>query len=318
MTGLDCVDAASVTGADIADLTRLTQKIEASTGLVDMTAVRLTKLFESHLTRRGCVLYESGSPVGWVAVRVDGCTGVLTSEQSVFASESATLRSAVANALVEKAVGLAAEVGASSVIAGTSVKLRFEAPRADSVISEALTSHGARVVNHWKRIRADIDEALRRLPGTPPNVEVRRVETEEDFAVHHRIRNVGYGQVPGDRMLTLGQWRDQLNDEPGCAPDSWMLAYLDGEPVGMYVSSLSRAELGAVYLSHSATLPGARNAGCQTALNRSALTWGLAQGLTWSRSRRVQRRGPAVGEVDNNGFSAVDYLDVWEMIRRRS
>ena len=33
MIGLDCVDAVSVTSADIRDLTRLTQEVEVSTGL---------------------------------------------------------------------------------------------------------------------------------------------------------------------------------------------------------------------------------------------------------------------------------------------
>jgi hypothetical protein len=310
MIRLDCVDAVSVTSADVRDLTRLTQEVEVSTGLVDMTFVRLAKLFEPQPSRRGCVLYESGSPVGWVAVRVDGCTGVLTAEQSVFASESAALRSAVAGELVETAGRMAVEIGATSGVAGTpeTLRLRFEVPRADAVMREALASRGARVVHHWKRLRADINEVLRGFPEQAANVEVRRVETEDDFAAHHRIRNIGYGQLPEDRILTLEEWHAQLCDEPGSAPESWLLAYLNGEPVGMLAASLSRAELGAWYGAHSATLPEARGAHINHALNRTALNWGLAQGLTWIRSRSMgwQKRD----------YSLIDYLDIWETLPR--
>lgn len=306
MTGLHCLDAISVTGAEIRDLTRLTQEAEASTGLVDMTVVRLEKLFESQPRRRGCVIHESGSPVGWVAVRVDGCTGFLIAEQSVFASKSVNSRLAVARELVERAVGMADKVAAMSPVSGNGARLRFEVPRGDTVMREALGSYGAKVVHSWKRFGADISEALRALPERPSQVEVRRVETEDDFAAHHHVRNIGYGQLPEDRTLTLEEWRAQLRDEPGSAPESWLVARLNGKPVGMLAGSLSRAELGAFYVAHAATLPEAQGLHVNDTLNWTALNWALAQGLT-----RVRSRTPG---WHKRGYSLIDYLDVWELL----
>lgn len=316
MSTRDYVDAADISSAGIRLLALLTQEAEASIGLVDMTIVRLEKLFEIQPNRRGCVLREAGVAVGWVAVRVDGCTGVLTADQSVLASPSETSRAGIADELVETAGRMAMEIAAVAGTAGPgeSVRLRFEVPRGDAVMREALSRRGARVVHHWQRLRADINDALRRFPEQPPNVEVKRVDTEEDFAAHHRIRNVGYSQLSGDRVLTREEWRDQLLDEPGNAPDSWLLAYLDGRPAGMLAASLSRAELGAVYISHAATLPEARGSRCNIALNRAALKWGLAQGLKWSRYRAEAEISPPVGEVDPRGYLAVDTLDIWELV----
>lgn len=318
MTSLECVDATDVTGADIRTLTRLTQEAEASTGLVDMTVVRLSKLFESDPGRRGCVVHQSGVPVGWVAVRVDGCTGVLTADLSVFSSGSSALRTAAANGLVSRAGRMAVEIvaGWRAAAVADRVRLRFEVPHEDVVVGDALISSGARIAHRLTRLRADISDVLRRFPEQPANVEVRRVETEDDFAAHHRIRNVCYGQLPDDRLLTVEEWRDQLLDEPGSAPDCWLIALLDGVPVGMLAASLSRAELGAVYIAHAATLPEARGSRCNIALNRAALNWGLARGLTRSGYRAEEELSPPVGEVDPRGYLVVDYLDVWETWQR--
>ncbi|MCB0930525.1 MAG: hypothetical protein KDB71_01325 [Mycobacterium sp.] len=307
-----------MTGAEFADiptLARLTREAEAATGLVDMTTVRLAKLFEPQPTRRAHVVPGPDSrPAGWVAVRVDGCTGVLTADQCVFDGTSTASRTQVADELVELAGRMAAEIATASG-SGEPVRLRFEVPRLDTVVRRALHARGARVVDTLARVRADINEVLRNSPAQPANVEVRRVETEDDFAAHHRIRNVGYAQLPDDRPLTVGQWRDQLLDEPGSAPDSWLLALVNGVPAGMLAASLSRAELGAVYIAHAATLPEARGSRCNYALNRVALTWGLAKGLTWSRSRcrADETLGVGVGEVNSRGYLVVDYLDIWEV-----
>lgn len=210
-----------MTGAEFADiptLARLTREAEAATGLVDMTTVRLAKLFEPQPTRRAHVVPGPDSrPAGWVAVRVDGCTGVLTADQCVFDGTSTASRTQVADELVELAGRMAAEIATASG-SGEPVRLRFEVPRLDTVVRRALHARGARVVDTLARVRADINEVLRNSPAQPANVEVRRVETEDDFAAHHRIRNVGYAQLPDDRPLTVGQWRDQLLDEPGSAP----------------------------------------------------------------------------------------------------
>lgn len=309
------VDAARLTRAEIRNLSCLTQHAEASTGLVDMTVVRLEKLFECRPDRRGYVVFESGAPAGWVVVRVDGCTGILTVDQCVLESPERQSRAEIAGGSIDAACRMAKEIATAceSAVSGENVTLRFEVPCADDLTGAALSSRGARIVHRWKRLRAGITDALSRFPEQPANVEVRRVETEEDFAAHHRIRNVGYAQLSDDRMLTLEEWRDQLIDEPGSAPDSWLVAYLDGEPVGMLAASLSRAELGAVYISHGATLPAAQGSQCNQALHRAALKWGLAQGMTWSRSRTVEALGAPVGEVDRKGYQTVDYLDVWEM-----
>lgn len=307
MHDLEYSDAAALSRADIRDLTRLTQHAEAATGLIDMTAVRLARLFERQSRRRACVAYQEGSPVGWVAVRDDWCTGVLTAEQSVFASGSAGLQRAVATQLVERAGRMAMDI---MTVAGTTsppatVQLRFEVPRGDMIVAEALSTRGGRVVHSWKRVRAEIAEVLRRFPERPANVDIRRVQTEDDFAEHHRIRNTCYGELPNDRLLTRDEWRSQLVDEPGSAPEAWLLAYLDGVPAGMLVASLSRAELGAVYISHAATLPEARGAGINHSLNRVALTWALAQKLPVSRYRTEGAHG--------EGYETIDLLDIWEI-----
>lgn len=313
---VDWVDAARITRAEIRNLACLTQQAESATGLVDMTAVRLEKLLECRPDRRRYVVFESGAPAGWVVVRVDGCTGILTVDQCVLESPAGpSSRAEIARGLVDAAGRMAKDIATAygGAVSGETVTVRFEVPCADDLTGAALSARGARIVHRWKRLRAGIIDALGRLPKQPANVEVRRVETEEDFAAHHRIRNVGYAQLPDDRMLTLEEWRDQLIDEPGSAPDSWLVAYLDGEPVGMLAASLSRAELGAVYISHAATVPAAQGSQCNHALHRAALKWGLAQGMTWSRYRTVEALGAPVGEVDRKGYQTVDYLDVWEM-----
>lgn len=311
MTGLE--------SADLKTLTRLTQEAESVIGLIDMTEVRLAKLFEYGPTRRAHVTPGAGGdPAGWVAVRVDGCTGALTADQCVFVGASESSRAQVADALVDHARRMAADIAAKSAAAQTA-PLRFEVPRSDEIVRRALRARGAQVVDTLARLRANITEILRRSQQTPSNVEIRRVETDADFAAHHHIRNIGYGQLPHDRLLTVEQWRDQLLDEPGSAPDSWLLAVVDGEPVGMLAASLSRAELGAVYIAHAATLPQARGSRCNEALNQVALNWGLARGLTLSRSRcrADETLDAAVGEINSRGYEVVDYLDVWQMRAER-
>lgn len=305
--------------AELQTLTRLTQEAESALGLIDMTTVRLAKLFESGPTRRAHVAPgPGGDPAGWVAVRVDGCTGALIADHCVFAGAPESVRTNVADALIDHARRMSTEIVA---VSGTSepVPLRFEVPRSDEGFRRELEARGARVIDTLARLRADIIEVLRLSPEVPANVQIRRVETDRDFAAHHHIRNTGYGQLPHDRLLTLEQWRDQLCDEPGSAPESWLLATVDGEPVGMLAASLSRAELGAVYIAHAATLPQARGSRCNYALNQVALNWGLAQGLTRSRSRcrADEILGAAVGEVNSRGYEVVDYLDVWQMRAER-
>ena len=147
--------------ADIPTLARLTREAEAETGLVDMTTVRLAKLFEPQATRRAHVVPGAGGgAAGWVAVRVDGCTGILTADQCVFKHASEALRAQVADELVELAGRMAAEIATASG-SGEPARLRFEVPRSDTVVRRALQARGARVVDTLARVRADINEVLR-------------------------------------------------------------------------------------------------------------------------------------------------------------
>ena len=164
-----------------------------------MTTVRLAKLFEPQPTRRAHVVPGPDSrPAGWVAVRVDRCTGVLTADQCVFDGTSTASRTQVADELVE---GGRPDGGGDrdGIRIRRTGQAALRGPRLDTVVRRALHARGARVVDTLARVRADINEVLRNSPAQPANVEVRRVETEDDFAAHHRIRNVGYAQLPDDR-----------------------------------------------------------------------------------------------------------------------
>jgi ribosomal protein S18 acetylase RimI-like enzyme len=117
-------------------------------------------------------------------------------------------------------------------------------------------------------------------PPAPPGVTRTTAETESDRRLIHRLDQEAFAEHFGFVPKSYDEWMPWLSDRRDARPDTWWIAWLDGEPVGLCMQDDSRIERDAGHVRILGVLPRARGRGIATWLLRSAFAQAAREGRT--------------------------------------
>ena len=151
----------------------------------------------------------------------------------------------------------------------------------DEVYLDALHSAGFAEVRRFWHMHIEVDSGYAKdPPPAPPGVTRTTAETESDRRLIHRLDQEAFAEHFGFVPKSYDEWMPWLSDRRDARPDTWWIAWLDGEPVGLCMQDDSRIERDAGHVRILGVLPRARGRGIATWLLRSAFAQAAREGRT--------------------------------------
>lgn len=149
----------------------------------------------------------------------------------------------------------------------------------DEVYLDALHSAGFAEVRSFWHMHIELDSFhAQDQPTAPPGVTRTAAETESDRQLIHRLHQEALAEHFGFVPKSYDEWMPWLSDRRDARPDTWWIAWLDGEPVGLCMQDDSRIERDAGHVRILGVLPRARGRGIATWLLRSAFAEAAREG----------------------------------------
>jgi GNAT superfamily N-acetyltransferase len=151
----------------------------------------------------------------------------------------------------------------------------------DEVYLDALHSAGFAEVRRFWHMHIEVDSGYAKdPPPVPPGVTRTTAETESDRQLIHRLDQEAFAEHFGFVPKSYDEWMPWLSDRRDARPDTWWIAWLDGEPVGLCMQDDSRIERDAGHVRILGVLPRARGRGIATWLLHSAFAEVAGEGRT--------------------------------------
>ena len=149
----------------------------------------------------------------------------------------------------------------------------------DEVYLDALHTSGFAEVRRFWHMHIEVDSGYAKdPPPAPPGVTRTTAETESDRRLIHRLDQEAFAEHFGFVPKSYDEWMPWLSDRRDARPDTWWIAWLDGEPVGLCMQDDSRIERDAGHVRILGVLPRARGRGIATWLLRSAFAEAAREG----------------------------------------
>lgn len=149
----------------------------------------------------------------------------------------------------------------------------------DEVYIDVLRSAGfSEIRRFWHmHITLDADDALD-PPPAPAGVTRTVARTDDDRRLIHRLDQEAFAEHFGFVPKSYEEWMPWLRDRRDARPDTWWIAWLDDEPVGLCMRDDSRIERDAAHVRVLGVVPGARGRGIATWLLRSTFAEAAREG----------------------------------------
>ena len=218
------------------------------------------------------ILTDAGEPVGLVIIEQDDDARTFFSDVYAVPSHGAALLAP----LVAMGIGVAERLkgeGEWQVECGAFAQ--------DEVYLDALHTAGFAEVRRFWHMHIEVDSGYAKdPPPAPPGVTRTTAETESDRRLIHRLDQEAFAEHFGFVPKSYDEWMPWLSDRRDARPDTWWIAWLDGEPVGLCMQDDSRIERDAGHVRILGVLPRARGRGIATWLLRSAFAQAAREGRT--------------------------------------
>lgn len=166
---------------------------------------------------------------------------------------------------------------------------------ADTAFRAALAAAGFVEVRRFWKMRIDFTEEV--TEPTPPAGVTRTVaESEADRRVLHSIFESSFAEHFGSVPNRYEDWLGWFLARRDALPQTWWLAWLDGDPVGGIAQDDSRADRGLGYIRTLGVLASVRGRGIGSWLLQAAFADAARRGL----------RGVSLGVDSENASGAAD------------
>lgn len=131
----------------------------------------------------------------------------------------------------------------------------------DDASAHVFEEAGLRMIRTFWTMVWDISAGVR-APVAPAGVTRRRVESEDDLRIVHRVDQQAFsGHFGFLHEDPFDRWLEMASARPHFSVERWWIAELDGEPVGMCLLDDSRREFGQEYVGVLGVLESARGRG---------------------------------------------------------
>ncbi|MBM0235204.1 GNAT family N-acetyltransferase [Micromonospora sp. STR1_7] len=204
-----------------------------------------------------------GTVVGWATV--DNPTGVGREfvEVHVYPGSAAALRAPLLARQLDRVAERAAERGLPAL----TVRCAVFAPERNW--ERDLRAVGFSLAKRYVRMRRTLAD-LPVEPPLPPGVTIRpvRPDDETDLREFHRIHDTAFRDTPDHEPVSYERWRARIGDLT--AWDEWLVAEVDGVPVGALQSSDQALDQQQGWVKSLSVLPAYRRRGVGAALLRRA------------------------------------------------
>lgn len=151
----------------------------------------------------------------------------------------------------------------------------------DEVYVDALRSAGFTEVRRYWHMHIGLDAGhAQDQPPAPRGGTRTTAVTDDDQRLIHRLDQEAFAEHFGFVPKSYDEWMPWLRDRRDARPDTWWIAWLDGEPVGLCMQDDSRIERDAGHVRVLGVVPHARGRGIATWLLRSAFAQAAREGRT--------------------------------------
>lgn len=179
----------------------------------------------------------------------------------------------------------------------------------DEAAAGILRARGLRPVRHFWHMAIDLDGQVERH-AAPRRIRIAPPDGRQELAAVHAILDEAFAEDWGYRPEPLDRWLDEHAHGPEHDPSLWLLATVDGEPVGALTASLGE-ERG--WIDELGVRAEFRGHGIGTALLRRSFTTLAARGLP-RVMLNVDAENPtgATALYERVGMRIVKRWDLWE------
>jgi GNAT superfamily N-acetyltransferase len=126
---------------------------------------------------------------------------------------------------------------APELVAGlSSVRFRHAINAGDAAAAAMLQARGLRRVRHFWHMRIDLVGPVE--PGrSPEGIEITSIEAPDDLPAVHTILDEAFSDDWGHHPEPFHRWVEEQTRSPSYDPTLWLLATMEGEPVGALTAS---------------------------------------------------------------------------------
>ena len=176
----------------------------------------------------------------------------------------------------------------------------------------AIAETGFTLKRRFWRMTADVTGIARDDPEAPVGVTRTIAASEEERRILHRVDQEAFADHFDFAPHPYEDWMPWFTDRRDARPDTWWIAWLDGEPVGLCMADDRKAEEGRTYIRTLGVIPQARGRGIAPWLLSSAFAQAAREGRT-SVSLSVDSENPtgAVGLYERVGMRAEQVIDLF-------
>lgn len=175
-----------------------------------------------------------------------------------------------------------------------------------------ITETGFTPKRRFWTMTADVSGLAHEDPEPPPGVTRSVAATEEERRILHRVDQESFADHFDFAPHPYEDWMPWFTDRRDARPDTWWVAWLDGEPVGLCMADDRKADGGRAYIRTLGVVPQARGRGIATWLLRSAFAQAAREGRT-GVSLGVDSENPtgAVRLYEKAGMRAEQVVDMF-------
>jgi ribosomal protein S18 acetylase RimI-like enzyme len=148
----------------------------------------------------------------------------------------------------------------------------------DEVYADVLQAAGFREVRRFWHMHIELGPDSAQEPAPPRGVTRRIASGDDDLRLLHRLDEIAFAEHFGFISRAYEEWIAWFADRRDARPDSWWIASLDGEPVGLCMLDDSRIELNAGHVRILGVVPEARGRGIAAWLLRAAFAQAAQEG----------------------------------------
>ena len=193
------------------------------------------------------------------------------------------------------------------------LRFRHAVNAADTAAAAMLTARGLRPVRHFWHMEIELTGPSRPEPGRVPiGVAIDPIRAPDDLPAVHAVLDEAFADHWDHRPEPFERWVEDLTQGPSYDPTLWLLARLDGRPVG----ALTAVVLGdRGWISLLGVLAPFRGRGIAAALLRHAFATLRARGIE-RVLLAVDAENPtgATALYERAGMGVVKRWDLWERV----
>ncbi|GAB3300470.1 GNAT family N-acetyltransferase [Epidermidibacterium keratini] len=272
------VTAYAATIEDAPEMLELARRVETeTTGETSYTLEEISAPLTSESGRRDTsvvVLRRDGVLVGFVDITHDN-----TERYYIGVTIDHALPRSVYDAVAAESIAWCER----SALADSDgpVRLKEYAAETDEPLRTALAAAGFAEARGFYEMHIDLDGA--QLPSRSPGVVVRRVDTSDlggdDVRLAHHLVTETFRDHYDFIERPFEKWVERHRDNAGSDFNSWWIAEVDGEPVGVRIDNSRYLDShNAAYVANLGTLRSARGRGVASTLLAHAFEHATSQG----------------------------------------